>query len=59
MDAMEKRLEPEVAVRAKINGEDPNAAVSLLHSDMNSLRRQVKYRREFILKELPKDWANH
>ena len=58
MDAMEKRLEPEVAVRAKINGEDPNAAVSLLHSDMDSIRRQLKNRREFILKELPKDWAN-
>ena len=58
MDAMEKRLEPEVAVRAKIRGEDPNGAVSLLHSDMDSLRRQVKHRREVILKELPKDWAS-
>jgi hypothetical protein len=59
MAAMEQRLEPEVALRAKINGEDPNSAVRSLHSDMDSLRRQLKYRREFILKELPKDWAGH
>jgi hypothetical protein len=58
MDAMERRLEPEVALRAKINGEDPKAAVALLHSDVDSLRRQVKFRREFILKEIPKDWAS-
>jgi spore coat protein H len=58
MDAMEKRLEPEVAVRAKINGEDPKAAVSLLHSDMDSIRRQLKNRREFILQAIPKDSAS-
>jgi hypothetical protein len=57
MDAMEHRLEPEVAIRAKINGEDPKNVVALLHSDMDSLRRQLVNRRAVILKEIPKDWA--
>ena len=49
---MEKRLEPEVRVRAEIFGEDPAQALRVFHNDMQSFRNQVQNRRKFILNEL-------
>ncbi|HYV27012.1 MAG TPA: CotH kinase family protein, partial [Candidatus Eisenbacteria bacterium] len=54
-DAMEKRLEPEVRVRAAIFGEDPGNALRVFHNDMQSFRNQVQNRRKFILSELSKE----
>ena len=54
-DAMEKRLEPEVRVRAEIFGEDPRNALRVFHNDMQSFRNQVQNRRKFILSELSKE----
>jgi hypothetical protein len=53
IDALERRLEPEVAVRAQARGEDPRRALQAFHTDIQSFRDQVKYRRQYLLKELP------
>ena len=58
IDAMEKRLEPEISLRAKLGGEDPRSAMSEFRRDITSLRNQVKYRRQFIIDAIPKDKAS-
>ena len=58
IDAMEKRLETEVAIRAELFGEGKQAALQQFHHEIQSLRNQVKYRRQFILKQIPKDPAS-
>jgi len=55
IDAMEKRLEPEMAVTAHLSGSGPAQWLDQLHHDMQSLRNQVKNRRQFILQQIPKD----
>lgn len=57
INAMEKRLEPEITVRARLMNEDPNDALNAFHGDIQSLRNQVKFRRKFILDAIPKDRA--
>ena len=52
LDEMEKRLQPEVAVRARATSANPSSAQALLKSDIESLRRQVTNRRKFLLSEL-------
>ena len=52
IDAMEKRLEPEITVRAR--GDDPIRALQVFRHDMQSFRNQVMFRRKFILAELDK-----
>jgi spore coat protein H len=47
IDAMEHRLEPEIE----------RHSLGEFHSDIQSLRNQVKYRRKFILAAIPKDPA--
>ncbi len=47
INAMEQRLEPEI----------PAYGLERFHSDIQSLRNQVKYRRKFILDAIPKDRA--
>jgi spore coat protein H len=54
IDALEKRLEPEVSVRAQTGGQNTEQALRLFHDHIQSLRNQVKYRRKFILDELAK-----
>jgi hypothetical protein len=54
---MEKRLEPEIPIRARLTGQSPRQALGTFYSDIQSLRNQVKYRRQFILEEIPKDRA--
>lgn len=54
IDAMEKRLEPEVRLRAQRMAQDPNREAREFASLMQSFRNQVKHRREFIMKELAK-----
>src|SRR5512133_511431 len=57
INAMEKRLEPEIPVHAQVVGEDARGALSRFHQDIQSLRNQVKHRRAFILNAIPKDRA--
>jgi hypothetical protein len=52
IDAMEKRLEPEVRLRAQLSGQDPRQAAREFANDMQSFRNQVQNRRKFILKQL-------
>jgi hypothetical protein len=55
IDAMEKRLAPEIPIRAQVVGLSRQEALREFHHDIQSLRNQVKYRREFILQQIPKD----
>jgi hypothetical protein len=57
INALEKRLEPEIAVRARLIGQSPREALGTFYNDIQSLRNQVKYRRQFILEQIPKDRA--
>jgi len=58
IDAMEKRLTPEIPIRAELVGQSKQDALQQFHHEIQSLRNQVKYRREFILKQIPKDRAS-
>jgi len=49
---MERRLAPEVRVRALASGQSPEHATDSLRSDMESIRRFIKGRRAFLLNEL-------
>lgn len=49
---LERRLEPEVRIRALANGENLDAALQIFRSDITSLRRFIKGRRAFLLQEL-------
>jgi spore coat protein CotH len=57
INAMEKRLEPEIPIRAHLMGQSPREALGTFYKDIQSLRNQVKYRRQFILEQIPKDRA--
>ncbi|MBI4584742.1 MAG: CotH kinase family protein [Planctomycetes bacterium] len=52
IDAMEKRLDPEVKLWAKIARQDPDAVLRAFRADMQSFRAQVANRRKFILAQL-------
>lgn len=52
INAMEKRLEPEVRFRAQLYRQRPEAALAEFHADMQSFRNQVANRRKFILEHL-------
>jgi hypothetical protein len=54
IDALEKRLEPEVTVRAQAIGQNAEQSAKLFHDHIQSFRNQLKNRREFILAELKK-----
>ena len=54
INGMERRLQSEVRLRALAEGEDPQARVVEFRNHMDSLRHQLKGRREFILQELAK-----
>jgi hypothetical protein len=54
IDAMEKRLEPEIASSAQLAKAAPAPALTRFHADMQSFRNQVSNRRKFILAELDK-----
>jgi len=51
IDAMEKRLEPEVRIRAEVLNQDASQAIRAFHEDMQSFRAQVTNRRKFILSQ--------
>ena len=57
IDALEKRLEPEIPIRARLTGQSPREALGRFYDDIQSLRNQVKKRRQFILEQIPKDRA--
>jgi hypothetical protein len=52
IDTMEKRLAPEVRLRAEATGQDPKRVLRQFAADMQSFRNQVQHRRKFILAEL-------
>jgi hypothetical protein len=52
INELERRLEPEVRVRALASGENEKASLREFHSDIESLRRFIKGRRAFLLQEL-------
>jgi spore coat protein CotH len=52
IDAMEKRLEPEVRLRASVLHQDPRQMLQEFADDMDSFREQVQNRRKFIFKQL-------
>jgi hypothetical protein len=54
IDALEKRLEPEVLIRAQALGQNSVAARQLFRNHIQSFRNQLKNRREFILAERKK-----
>jgi spore coat protein H len=58
IDAMEKRLAPEIPMRAELVGEGRTEALRQFHHEIQSLRNQVKHRRQFILEQIPKDRAS-
>jgi hypothetical protein len=57
INALEKRLEPEIPISARLRGQNPRQALDRFYNDIQSLRNQVKNRRQFILEEIPKDRA--
>ena len=54
IDAMEKRLEPEIPLRAQASHQAAAQAMARFHADIQSFRNQVTNRRKFILSELDK-----
>jgi spore coat protein H len=52
IDTLEKRLTPEIPVRARATAEDTKRAEVEFRADIESFRRQVTNRRRFILSEL-------
>jgi spore coat protein H len=52
IDAMEKRLQPEIRVRATALRQDAKQMLQEFADDMDSFREQVQNRRKFILKQL-------
>ena len=52
IDALGARLEPEIEVRARLQGENPERAKRRFKEDLQSLRNQVQHRREFIQERL-------
>ena len=50
---LERRLEPEVRIRALANGAAPKDALQEFHDNIESLRGFVRGRRAFLLQELP------
>ena len=52
INALENRLEEEVRVRAELKGQDPAGPLGDFLNNLQSFRRQVTHRREFLLKEL-------
>ncbi len=51
IDAMERRLEPEVRIRAEALNQNSKRAVRRFKNDMQSFRAQVTNRRKFILSQ--------
>ncbi|MEO8429485.1 MAG: CotH kinase family protein [Verrucomicrobiota bacterium] len=54
INAMERRLEPEIAIRGNVPGEEAQYSLQRFHKDIQSFRNQVQNRRKFILAELNK-----
>lgn len=52
VNALEEKLEGEIAVRARAEGQDPAQALKTFRSQIQSFHKQLKHRREFILDEL-------
>ncbi len=52
IDALARRLEPEVRYRGELTQGDPNGALAEFRANMDSFRRQLKNRRKFLLSEL-------
>jgi hypothetical protein len=55
---MERRLRPEMQVRALASGQSPEHALETFRWDMETIRRFIKGRRAFLVKELRASSAN-
>jgi hypothetical protein len=51
IDAMERRLEQEVEIKAKVLNQNPNDFLSLFRLDMRSFKSYIVNRRKFILSQ--------
>jgi hypothetical protein len=51
IDAMGKRLEEEVRIRAELHGENPDEASKRLQHNLNSLKEHLQKRRAFLLEQ--------
>ncbi len=54
IETLERDLAPEVEFRAEVKRRDAHEALRAFKGDLESLKNQVKHRREFILSELEK-----
>ncbi|MBN2327462.1 MAG: CotH kinase family protein [Candidatus Omnitrophica bacterium] len=52
IDALEAKLEPEIRHKAEITGSNVNSLLNNFHTEIESLRRQVINRRQFIIAEV-------
>lgn len=52
INELEQRLEPEVRFRAGLEHKDPSQEVRSFQESIESFRRQLKYRRSYLIKEL-------
>jgi hypothetical protein len=57
IDALAKRLEPEVAERARLTRTEQAGELGRFHADIQSFHRQVANRRQFILQQLAREPA--
>ena len=53
IDALQTRLEPEIEERARLGGENVEAAKQRFRQDVQSFRNQVQHRRGFLLQRHP------
>ena len=58
IDGMESQLGPEVRLRAEENGPDVDVALDRFRDDIESLKRHLEKRREFILSQDELKMAN-
>lgn len=55
IDGLRDRLEEEISVSANLRGQAPAFALRQFHADIESFRKQVVHRREFILEQLARE----
>jgi hypothetical protein len=55
INALERRLEPEVRYRAQLTHADPSGPLAEFKGNIESFRGQLKNRRKFLLSELKRE----
>jgi hypothetical protein len=54
VESLRQRLEPEIEIRAKLTGQNPQEALAEFRGHISSFHRQLDRRRKFILSKLSK-----